>query len=243
MLYCEGSSSPSNFKDLGRAVTEANKGGSDNLVDIKWSRRTNNITKLNVINEIIDLEINNSVVVLPEDNKIEEAIHLITTKYEIYVEYLHQNNSGKLDGFIDHRNNMFVLNNNYDKRKAICDKLFNIYCVEDFNWKNQSVTSLSSSLFKIQNGYLPESSYNSRAWEILDKFEPRILYFCDSEYFDEEEDQLYKHIDTRKSYPNVLIKNKQPIPMYSIHNKMENFNDIHDLEKNRRILHRWGNFR
>ena len=43
---------------------------------------------------------------------------------------------------------MFVLNN-YDMRKAICDK-----------WKNQTITQIASSLFKVQNGYLPESLYN-----------------------------------------------------------------------------------
>ena len=198
---------------------------------MKWSRRSDNIIKLNDINEIVDLEINDSVVVLPEDNKIEEAIDLITTKYEIYVEYLHWNNNGKRDGFINHRNNMFVLNDDYEKRKAIGDKLFEIYHVEDFNWKNQSVTSLASLLFKIQNGYLPESSYNSRVREILDKFEPRALYFCDGEYFDEEEDQSCKDFGICKSYPNVLIKNEQTTPVYSIHDKIEEFTDIRDLEK------------
>ena len=35
-----------------------------------------------------------------------------------------------------HWNNMFVLNDDYDTRKGICNKLFKIYCVEDFKWKN-----------------------------------------------------------------------------------------------------------
>ena len=35
---------------------------------------------------------------------------------------------------------------------------------------------------------MPESSYNSRVREILDKFEPRALYFCDAKYFDEVEE-------------------------------------------------------
>ena len=40
------------------------------------------------------------------------------------------------------------------------------------------------------------------------------MYFCDPE-------QPYKHFDICKSYPNVLLKNKQLLPSYG----------IHDLEK------------
>ena len=107
---------------------------------------------------------------------------------------------------------MYLLNNDYNE--------------EDFKWKNQSITALASSLFKIQNGYLPDSSYSSRVLEILDKFEPRALYFCDANYFDkdDEDDKLYKHFDICKSYLQILIKNEQPIPIYSI-------NNIRNLEK------------
>ena len=96
--------------------------------------------------------------------------------------------NGRLDGFIDHRNNMFVLNDDYDLRREICEKLFEIYRVEDFKWRNQLVRTLASSLFKIQNRYLPESSYNSRTREILDKFEPFALYYCDEMYFEDDDE-------------------------------------------------------
>ena len=91
-------------------------------------------------------------------------------------------------------------------------------------------------------GYLPESSYNSRVREILDNFEQKALYYCDAEYFDEEE-KPYKHFDICKSYPNVLIKNSCPVPVYSIHNKIEEFNGVQLLGKNRKILYKFGNFR
>ena len=76
-------------------------------------------------------------------------------------------------------------------------------------------------MFKIQNGYLPESSYNSRVQEILDKFELRVLYYCD------EKDILYNH----QSYLNVLIKNQQSVPVYSMHDNIGEFNGIQDLER------------
>lgn len=42
-----------------------------------------------------------------------------------------------MHGFIDHRND------NCNMRKDICDKLFDIYRVEDFMWKT-SITSIAS---------------------------------------------------------------------------------------------------
>lgn len=53
-----------------------------------------------------------------------DAISLYSTNANLYVEYLHWNNDGVLDGFIDHNKNMYLLNDEYDTRKQICDRLF-----------------------------------------------------------------------------------------------------------------------
>lgn len=92
-----------------------------NLVELKWSNRNENIIKLDDVNDIIDLECNDTLIVLPED-KVEAAINIIVEKFEVYIEYLYWSNTGKLDGLIDHCNNMFLLNDNYDIRKMICEK-------------------------------------------------------------------------------------------------------------------------
>ena len=52
-----------------------------------------------------------------------------------YVEYLHFNNNGQLDGFLDDKNNMYVENNEYDIRKKILINymnhiLFMILCAQ-----------------------------------------------------------------------------------------------------------------
>ena len=93
--------------------------------------------------------------------QVKTAVCEYMQKSNYYVEYLHFNNNGQLDGFLDHQNNMYVENNEYETRKKICDKLFNIYYGHDFMWANQSYTALANSLFKIMIGYLPESSYNN----------------------------------------------------------------------------------
>ena len=53
------------------------------------------------------------------------AAALLSFRYPSYfVEYLHFDNNRRLDGFLNHKNNMYILNNKYDARKEICDKLY-----------------------------------------------------------------------------------------------------------------------
>lgn len=68
-------------------------------------------------------ETQNNIIVCPEDLDVRTAIcqYMQTSGY--YVEYMHFNNNGKLDGFLDHKNNMFLENNEYETRKQICKQI------------------------------------------------------------------------------------------------------------------------
>ena len=159
---------------LKQITTKANLGGADNLwrymTDMKWSNKSCNYIMYQDLVDDKDDEIvakpkdrptlstiENHVIVLPPDTKIEPVIeeYMIRTNY--FVEYLHYDNNGGLDGFMDHKNNMYVLNNEYETRKSICERLYKIYKSYDFIWCNQSYTSLATSLFKHMRGYLWES--------------------------------------------------------------------------------------
>lgn len=78
---------------------------------------------LNDLGEEEVLDVSGQVIVLPEDVKIEPVIDRYILRTNYFVEYLHFDNNGRLDGFLDHKNNMYVLNNEYDTRKEICNKL------------------------------------------------------------------------------------------------------------------------
>ena len=153
---------------LKQIATKANQGGADNLwkymTDMKWSNKSSNYIMYQQLIDngdaiIIKQEdskshkltlstIEKHVIVLPPDTKIEPIIeeYMIRTNY--FVEYLHYDNNGRLDGFMDHKNNMYVLNNEYETRKSTCERLYKIYKTYDFVWCNQSYTSLATSLFK-----------------------------------------------------------------------------------------------
>ena len=123
------------------------------MSELKWSNRSSNYIKYqqlvdnadadivkqkdNKTNKPTLLAIENHVIILPEDMKIEYVIeeHMIRPNY--FVEYLHYDNNGRLDGFMDHKHNMYILNNDYDIRKEICRKLFKTCKTHDFIWCDQ----------------------------------------------------------------------------------------------------------
>ena len=233
---------------LKELATQANQGGVDNLwkymTDMKWSNKSSNCIMYQdlldnmdelIMGEIGDkltlAEIEDHVIILPPETKIETVIEEYMTRSNNFVEYLHFDNNGRLDSFMDHKNNMYVLNNDCDTRKQICEQLHKIYKSHDFIWCNQSYTSLASSLFKHMGGYLPESEYNAKTQEIIDDFCPRALQWCSTEPRPENLTSL----DISKCYPSILIDNKHPIPLYTIHDNIQPFSE-------RDLTHNYGEY-
>ena len=199
-------------------ATKANQGGVDNLwkfmTDMKWSRRHEQ--------EEEPLDVSNKVIVLPEDEKSEPVIDRYIYRTNYFVEYLHF----RLDGFIDHRSNMFVLNDQYETRRRICDSLFDKFKTADFGLSNQSYTNMATSLFKQTCRYLPESCYDTKTQQVLDDFYPKALQWCST---GDKPDNLVS-LDIWKCYPSLLINNKEPIPLYTIHDIIEPFTHNHQLK-------------
>ena len=214
---------PITDEKLKKVASQANHGGAKNLLkymtDIKWTRRHDNVYELQCLEEVTFANKEKCIMVLPEDIKMNEAIRKYIDNSKFYVEYLHWNNAGILDGFIDHNENMFLLNDNFKERKSICDRMFEKFKTHDFIWTNQSFTSLSSALFRQIYGYLPESTYNTKTRQILDDYYPRALQWCTTDEIPED----VVSIDISKSYPNILINNRSNIPIYSIHDEIKPF--------------------
>ena len=118
-------------------ATQANQGGADNLwkymSELKWSNKSSNHIMYQdlVDNELVKEDkptlstIENHVIVLPPDTKVEPIIEEYMIRTNFFAEYLYYDNNGRLDGFMDHKNNMYVLNNEYENRKSICERLYN----------------------------------------------------------------------------------------------------------------------
>lgn len=123
---------------------------------------------------------------------------------------------------------MYVLNNEYDTRKTICDTLYKKCKIHDFRWSNQSYTSLATSLFKQMCGNLPESQYNNKARHVLDDFYPKALQWCNTK----QRPQDLVNVDISKCYQSILVENKDPIPVYTMHDIIESFKRFTVLQHN-----------
>ena len=109
---------------LKQIATKANQGGADNLwkymTDMKRSNKSSNYIMYEELenNELTDegkptlMTIENHVIVLPPDSKIEPVIETYMIRTNYFVEYLHYDNNGRLDGCMDHKNNMSFLTTN-----------------------------------------------------------------------------------------------------------------------------------
>ena len=70
----------------------------------------------------------------------------------------------------------------HDVRKAICDRLYEMYKTDEFACCNQSFEAWTSAFCSDQKVCcLPESGYNIRTRKMLDDFYSRALQFCPTE--------------------------------------------------------------
>ena len=170
----DGHCHPITDERLKLVALKTNQGGCDNLLkymtELKWTRRHENVFKINSLDEIENNNKKNSIIILPEDAHMNDAIQTYSLTSNYYVEFLHWDGKGVLDGFIDHNKNVFLLNNEYDTRKRIRSRLYSRFKTHDFQWSNQSCTSLASALFKQMCGFFPESEYNVHTRQMLDDF-------------------------------------------------------------------------
>ena len=74
----------------------------------------------------------------------------------------------------------------FTTRKNVCETLFRQFPIEQFKFRNQSMTKIGNSIFEALYGYLPKSSYNQETVETLNANSPNALIqafvFSDTDY-------------------------------------------------------------
>ena len=222
---------PITDEQLKTIASKANQGGAKNLlkymIEVKWQRRNENVCKLAAITDVVEHNKKDCIIILPEEAKMQEAAKRYCDKSKFYIKYLHWNNNGILDGFMDEKNNMYLLNDQYDRREAICKKTFEMFRTDDFVWSNQSFTRLAVSIFQQIRGKIKESCYNVRTRQILDDYSPRALQWCSPHDFPDNK----VNFDICKCYPSILLNNEFKIPVYDIHDVIVPFGGEGELDK------------
>ena len=194
-----------------------------NLFNIDFDLTTNNYDLYNpdMLNKLIKGEINNNII-LNSDNDIVLLMNAIIKETGYIIEQFNFRSQSNISAFVHPISNKLIMeNNNYQIRKTICDKAFEIYKNDDFKFMNQSITKLSMSLFKIICGKIPKSTYNQLVLNTLDEYSPKPITKGYSEEFNKYNSLGF---DICKCYSSILYNNNMNIPIYNI------FCDLQDYD-------------
>ena len=227
-------------------ITKISKGSSviKHLDIIEWSSRheqdktircdsLHDYYNIIVKNEQSIEEIENHLIVLPKDERTKDV--MINTMGETgrHIDCFHYDGRNQIDGFITpDLKNMVTAYDNFDMRKDLCEKLYETFSIEHFKFTNQGLTSIAVHLFEQLYGHIEKSDYNRHTQTILDDFYPKALQhtFLDDKpplIVGQDHIDLPKYpmlaLDIAKDFPSVLVDNRHPLPIYSIHNKIEPF--------------------
>ncbi len=111
---------------------------------------------------------------------------------------------------------------NYHQRQHVCQKLFELYPLYCFQFRNQSYNTLASSLFEVMFGKIPKSYHIKEDQQIIDEYHtsPLIETLVPEFPFD----QYCKGFDIKKSYANAMINMNCDYPIFSICDSFEKYN-------------------
>ena len=119
---------------------------------------------------------NNYVIVLPKGFCVQKAMALSIKRTEATVPFFKYNNRNMLSAFVHPKlDTLFVENEDYLVRKNVCDILYNQFPVEQFKFRNQSLTKIGNNIFEVVYGYVIKSSYNQETVETLNANGPNAL--------------------------------------------------------------------
>ena len=166
----------------------------------------------------------NYLIVLPDGCKGRDIMIDTMQRTNTYIEYFYCDRGNQIDGFITHDlKNMVTVNNVYDLRKNLCDQLFEKYPIDAFKFNNQGLKQIAVNLFKQLYGHIPKSNYNRYVTSIIDDYYPKALQH--TFYTEDKIEVLYNitALDIAKDYPSVLLTNEHDIPLYNIHNTIQEF--------------------
>ena len=163
--------------------------------------------------KLINGEIQNNVI-LDENHDISILMEDIIKKTKYCIEQFSFRTQSQISAFVHPISKKLIIENNqFEMRKSICNKAFEIYKNDEFLFKNQTVAQIVSKLFKYKIGCIQKSSYNQNVMNVIDEFRPIPITRGYSEKFNESNSLGF---DTFKCYSSILFCNDMNIPLYNI---------------------------
>jgi hypothetical protein len=102
----------------------------------------------------------------------------------------------------------------YDQRKNICSKLFDLYLYDCFTFRNQSINRIVQNLFFVTQGKIPTSYHIQEDDQIFEDYSTKPMINTFFEIYPET--KTCKGFDIVKSYSNAAINMEYDYPVYNI---------------------------
>lgn len=213
------------------------KGGSIDYVDIdvKTEFKENEfvyVDKKNY-NEFISGTLKGDVFVVDDKIDLKEAMFEVVEKNKCQIEQFDFKTEGILNGFIHPVNTKSCLSScGIHVRIDVLQKIREAYPdAPCFEFNNQSMPKIAMDIAKYTVGMFPKSECNRVAVQYLDEFSPKplIQYLCE-DIFKENADlkqygQKIYAFDIAKCHSDCFYHNKADIPVYTIHDHVEDYDD------------------
>ena len=162
--------------------------------------------------KLLSGEIQNNVI-LDENHDISILMEDIIKKTKYCIEQFQFRTQSQISAFIHPISKKLIIENNqFEMRKSICNKAFEIYKNDELLFKNQTVAQIVSKLFKYKIGCIQKSSYNQNVMNVIDEFRPIPITRGYSDKFNESNTLGF---DTFKCYSSILFCNDMNIPLYN----------------------------
>ena len=223
LIYCmnDGHLYPITNKTFKKSIAQK---GRFELKNIRWTLNCEDYKRIRSEKEL-DKLINGEIdekhrLIIIDDDKMMTVLCMVINKYQFLMDI--NIKQSKVVMFIHPTTQqIIIISQNYEERKELCDMLFNkMEGVENFRFKNQSITTIGNSLLEQLVGEIKKSHYNTKTQEIIDDYTPYPMI----QRIDEiSSDFGVECIDVKRSYTNVMLNNKYDYPIYTPADSFEKF--------------------
>lgn len=202
---------------------------------VEFGENDYTIINLEKREDFFEGKINSKVCVIPDPTSMPEIMNELIKRHNYMIDQFYFSSKNTIESFIHPLTKQLVIaSDDIQKRIDTCHKIYEQMPFNDFIFRNQSFPAIAMSLAKHLCGEVEKSQTNTTVTQTLDHFscKPMIQCLCDltdPDFDEKQKNQGLRGFDIFKDHSSILLKNNYDIPIYSIHDKIEDY-DNKDIE-------------
>ena len=137
-----------NEEAIEKIAKKANFSVIDLVEKIEYSEESDLIYYGHITDEMYENGNKDHVVILPENESIRDVLTKSIEKTNALIPYFKYDTNNKLSSFVHPTlRTLFTVNNDYIMRKNLLDKLYKEFPIDQFKFRNQTMTKISGQIF------------------------------------------------------------------------------------------------